>query len=134
MMGEQYLGSVEVLETESKALSQVMATPIQYLGREARNMKYLYNWNTPIIGSNHEPDTFYKCAQLVLTTKDMGQTWEETSEDLTRDNDVKQGNGGGPYTNEAVGTENYGAISYMVESHKKEVFYTGSDDGLVHIT
>ena len=49
--------------------------------------------------------------------------------------DEKQGNGGGPYTNEAVGAENYGTISYMVESpQEKGVFYTGSDDGLVHIT
>ena len=135
VMGGQYLGTVEVLDTESKASTQVMAAPVQYLGREARNMKYLYNWNTPIIRSNHEPGTFYKCAQLVLRTKDMGQTWEEISGDLTRDNDAKQGNGGGPYTNEAVGAENYGTISYMLESpHEKGVFYTGSDDGLVHIT
>ncbi|MDX1332952.1 MAG: glycosyl hydrolase, partial [Robiginitalea sp.] len=47
----------------------------------------------------------------------------------------KQGNGGGPYTNEAVGAENYGTISYVAESpHQPGVFYTGSDDGLVHIT
>ncbi|KAG1652333.1 hypothetical protein GQR58_026417 [Nymphon striatum] len=90
VMGGQYLGTVEVLDTESKASTQVMAAPIQYLGREARNMKYLYNWNTPIIRSNHEPGTFYKCAQLVLRTKDMGQTWEEISGDLTRDNDATQ--------------------------------------------
>jgi len=134
VMGGQYLGTVEVLDTHSKAATQVMAAPIQYLGREARNMKYLYNWNTPIIRSSHEPNTFYKCAQLVLRTKDMGQTWEEISGDLTRDNDAKQGNGGGPYTNEAVGAENYGTISYMVESHEKGVFYTGSDDGLVHLS
>lgn len=44
-MGGQYLGTVEVHETESKALSQVMAALIQYLGREARNMKYLFLLN-----------------------------------------------------------------------------------------
>ncbi len=135
VMGGQYLGTVEVLDTHSKASTQVMAAPIQYLGRKARDMKYLYNWNTPIIRSVHEENTFYKCAQLVLRTKDMGQTWEEISQDLTRDNDAKQGNGGGPYTNEAVGAENYGTISYMIESpQERGVFYTGSDDGLVHIS
>lgn len=45
VMGGQYLGTVEVHETESKALSQVMAALIQYLGREARNMKYLFLLN-----------------------------------------------------------------------------------------
>ena len=49
--------------------------------------------------------------------------------------DEKQGHGGGPYTIEAVGAENYGTIAYMIESpHEKGVFWTGSDDGFVHMT
>jgi len=135
VMGGQYLGTIEILDTKSKASTQIMAAPIQYLGREARNMKYLYNWNAPVIRSQHEPETFYHCAQLVLRTRDMGVTWEEVSPDLTRNMDDKQGKGGGPYTNEAVGAENYGTIAYMIESpHEKGLFWTGSDDGLVHIT
>ncbi|WP_422354254.1 VPS10 domain-containing protein [Roseivirga pacifica] len=135
VMGGSYLGTIEVMDMQSKGSTQVMAAPIQYLGREARNMKYLYNWNAPIIRSQHEENTFYHAAQLVLRTKDMGVTWEEASPDLTRNIDEKQGNGGGPYTNEAVGAENYGTIAYMIESpHEQGVFWTGSDDGLVHVT
>lgn len=135
VMGGSYLGTIELLDMDSKASTQIMAAPIQYLGREARDMKYLYNWNAPIIKSQHEPDTYYHCAQLVLRTRDKGVTWEEISPDLTRNMDDKQGKGGGPYTNEAVGAENYGTIAYMIESpHEKGVFWTGSDDGLVHIT
>ncbi|RDY60277.1 glycosyl hydrolase [Flagellimonas nanhaiensis] len=135
VMGGSYLGTIELLDMESKMSTQVMAAPIQYLGREARDMKYLYNWNAPIIWSKHEPGTFYHCAQLVLRTRDNGLTWEEVSPDLTRNQDDKQGKGGGPYTNEAVGAENYGTIAYMIESpHEKGVFYTGSDDGLVNVT
>ncbi len=135
VMGGSYLGTIELMDMQSKSSTSIMAAPIQYLGREARNMKYLYNWNAPIIWSKHEPGTFYHCAQVVLRTRDNGTTWEEISPDLTRNIDEKQGNGGGPYTNEAVGAENYGTISYMIESpQEKGVFYTGSDDGLVHIT
>ncbi|MEM9362712.1 MAG: glycosyl hydrolase [Bacteroidota bacterium] len=135
VMGGSYLGTINLLDTHTKASTKVMASPIQYLGRAARDMKYLYNWNAPIIWSKHEPGTFYHCAQLVLRTRDNGVTWEEISPDLTRNQDDKQGNGGRPYTNEAVGAENYGTIAYMIESpHEKGVFYTGSDDGLVHIT
>ena len=135
VMGGSYLGNINLLDTHSKASTKVLTAPIQYLGRAARDMKYLYNWNAPIIWSKHEPGTFYHCAQLVLRTRDMGMTWEEVSPDLTRNQDDKQGNGGRPYTNEAVGAENYGTIAYMIESpHEKGVFYTGSDDGLVHIT
>jgi photosystem II stability/assembly factor-like uncharacterized protein len=135
VMGGSYLGTIEVLDTESKASTSVMAAPIQYLGREARNMKYLYNWNAPTLRSQHEPNTFYHGAQLLLRTRDMGVTWEEMSPDLTRDIDAKQGNGGGPYTNEAVGAENYGTLAYVLESpHEAGVFYTGSDDGYVYVT
>ena len=135
VMGGSYLGNINVLDSHTKASTKVLTAPIQYLGRAARDMKYLYNWNAPIIWSKHEPGTFYHCAQLVLRTRDMGKTWEEVSPDLTRNQDAKQGNGGRPYTNEAVGAENYGTIAYMIESpHEKGVFYTGSDDGLVHIT
>ncbi|MAZ72993.1 MAG: glycosyl hydrolase [Flavobacteriaceae bacterium] len=134
-VGGSYLGTIEVLDMETKASTQVMAAPIQYLGRAARDMKYLYNWNAPIIWSQHEPQTIYHAAQLVLKSTDLGKTWTEISPDLTRNIDEKQGKGGGPYTNEAVGAESYGTISYLVESpHKAGVFYSGSDDGFVHIT
>ncbi|MDE3742324.1 WD40/YVTN/BNR-like repeat-containing protein [Maribacter polysaccharolyticus] len=135
VLGGSYLGTIEALDMESKVSTQIMAAPIQYLGREARDMKYLYNWNAPILRSQHEPNTFYHCAQLVLRTRDMGLTWEEMSPDLTRNIDELQGNGGGPFTNEAVGAENYGTIAYMMESpHESGVFWTGSDDGFVHVT
>ena len=133
--GGSYLGTINMLDMDLKQNTKIMAAPIQYLGREARDMKYLYNWNAPIIWSKHEPGTFYHCAQYVLRTRDMGETWEEVSPDLTRNMDDKQGAGGGPYTIEAVGAENYGTIAYMIESpHEKGVFWTSSDDGLVHLT
>ncbi len=135
VMGGSYLGTIEVLDMHAKAATNIMEAPIQYLGREARNMKYLFNWNAPIIRSKHEPNTYYHGAQLVLKTTDMGLTWQEISPDLTRNIDEKQGNGGGPYTNEAVGAENYGTLSYLIESPaEKGVIWSGSDDGLVQLT
>ena len=135
VMGGSYLGTINLLHTNAEATTKVMPSPIQYLGREARDMKYLYNWNAPIIKSSHEPNTYYHGAQLLLKTTDEGVTWTEASPDLTRDDDTKQGKGGGPYTNEAVGAENYGTLSYVIESpHEAGVIWTGSDDGLVHIT
>ena len=135
VMGGNYLGTIEILDMQTRSETKIMAAPIQYLGRAARDMKYLYNWSAPIIRSQHEPDTFYHCAQLVLRTRDKGLSWEEISPDLTRNMDDKQGKGGGPYTVEAVGAENYGTIAHIIESpHEKGVLWTGSDDGLVHVT
>ena len=48
---------------------------------------------------------------------------------------ITQGNGGGPYTNEAAAGENYNTITALVESqHEEGVLYAGTDDGLLHIT
>ena len=135
VLGGSYLGTIEVLDTKAEASTNIMAAPIQYLGREASDMRYRYNWNAPIIWSQHEPNTFYHAAQYVLQTKDLGTSWKEVSPDLTKNEKEKQGKGGGPYTNEAVGAENYGTISYLAESpHEKGVIWAGSDDGLVHLT
>ncbi len=135
VLGGSYLGTIEVLDTKAKAGTNIMAAPIQYLGRDAKDMKYRFNWNAPIIWSKHEPNTFYHGAQVLLKTTDMGKTWTEVSPDLSRNEKEKQGKGGGPYTNEAVGAENYGTLSYVIESpHEKGVIWTGSDDGLVHLT
>jgi photosystem II stability/assembly factor-like uncharacterized protein len=112
-----------------------MAAPIQYLGKDAKDDKYRFNWNAPIIWSKHEPNTYYHGAQVLLRTTDMGKTWTEASPDLTRNEKAKQGTPGGPFTNEAVGAENYGTLSYVIEStNEKGVMYTGSDDGFVYIT
>lgn len=135
VLGGSYLGTIEVLDTKSQASTNIMIAPIQYLGRDASDMRYRFNWNAPIIWSQHEPATFYHAAQYVLKTKDMGTSWEVISPDLTKNEKEKQGKGGGPYTNEAVGAENYGTIAYLIESpHEKGVFWAGSDDGLVHLT
>lgn len=135
VLGGSYQGTIEVLDTKARAGTNIMAAPIQYLGMDAKDMKYRFNWNAPIIWSKHEPNTYYHGSQYLLRTTDVGKTWTEASPDLTRNEKSKQGKGGGPYTNEAVGAENYGTLSYVIESpHEKGVIWTGSDDGLVHIT
>jgi photosystem II stability/assembly factor-like uncharacterized protein len=135
VMGGSYQGTIELLNTQARAGTNIMAAPIQYLGRDAKDMKYRFNWNAPIIWSQHEPGVFYHGSQYLLRTADMGKSWKEVSPDLTRNDKTKQGRPGVPFTNEAVGAENYGTLAYIAESpHEKGVLYTGSDDGFVQLT
>ena len=135
ILGGSYQGTIEAIDLKATAGTNIMPAPIQYLGMDARDMKYRYNWNAPIIWSRHEANTFYHGSQYLLRTSDLGKTWKEVSPDLTRNEKAKQGKGGGPYTNEAVGAENYGTLAYIMESpHEKGVIWTGSDDGLVQLT
>jgi photosystem II stability/assembly factor-like uncharacterized protein len=135
VLGGSYQGTIEVIDTKAKAGTNIMAAPIQYLGRDAKDNKYRFNWNAPIIWSKWEPNTYYHGSQILLKTSDMGKTWKEVSPDLTRNEKEKQGKGGEPYTNEAVGAENYGTLAYIMESPlEKGVIWTGSDDGVVSLT
>jgi photosystem II stability/assembly factor-like uncharacterized protein len=135
VLGGSYQGTIEVLNTKARAGTNIMAAPIQYLTRDAKDMKYRFNWNAPIIWSKHEPNVFYHGSQYLLRTDNLGKMWKEVSPDLTRNEKDKQGKPGVPYTNEAVGAENYGTLAYVIESpHEKGVIYTGSDDGYVYLT
>jgi photosystem II stability/assembly factor-like uncharacterized protein len=135
VLGGSYQGTIDVLDTKAKASTNIMAAPIQYLGLDAKDIKYRFNWNAPIVWDPHLKNTYYHGSQHLLATSDMGRTWREISPDLTRNEKEKQGKGGVPYTNEAVGAENYGTLAYVtVSPHEAGVIWTGSDDGLVHIT
>lgn len=135
VMGGSYAGTIEVLDSKANASTNIMQAPIQYQARDAKDMKYRFTWNAPIICSKYDPNVFYHGAQYLLKTTDLGNSWSEVSPDLTRNEKEKQGKAGVPYTNEGVGGENYGTLTYVLESpFEKGVIYTGSDDGYVYLT
>ena len=90
-------------------------------------VKYRFQWTFPIIVSPHDGNTVYAGAQVVFRTTNGGQSWEAISPDLTRNDKAKQ-NGGRL-------EEFYSTIFTIAESRQtKGVIWTGSDDGLVHVT
>jgi photosystem II stability/assembly factor-like uncharacterized protein len=134
VMGGSYQGTIELLNLENKEGAGVMVSPIQYQSVPAKDMKYRFNWNAPIIYSQHGK-AFYHAGNKVFKTTDLGKTWAVISPDLTRADSSKLGLGGAPFTNEGAGGENYATISYLLESPREAgVFWAGSDDGLVHLT
>ncbi len=133
--GGCYQGIIEQWVKASNEGKPIKEYPELSLSGIPKDFKYRYNWNAPIIASPHDPNTIYHAGNVVFKTKDGGINWEVISPDLTRNDTLKQGPGGGPYTNEAAGGENYNTIMYLMESpHEKGVLWAGSDDGLVHVT
>ena len=122
-------------DARTKSSHNIMAYPQLPAAMASRDMKYRFNWNAPIVVSKHDSNVAYHAGNILLRTRDRGITWEEISPDLTRDSDTTQGPGGGPITNEGAGGEIYNTIYYVAESpHDPNTIWTGSDDGLVHIT
>ena len=135
VMGGSYQGTIELLDTQTGEGVGVMIHPVQYQALQPKDMKYRFNWNAPILYSKHEKGVYYHAGNHLFKTKDMGKSWEVISPDLTTHDTTKMGISGFPYTNEGAGGENYCTITYVMESDKENgVIYTGSDDGLVHVT
>lgn len=85
---------------------------------------YRYNWMTPFVISHYDPDTLYYGTQHLLKSTDRGATWELISPDLTTDP--------GP---DRQGNVPYGTLTSISESPLVSgLFWTGSDDGRVHVT
>ena len=130
-----YMGIIGEWDHRTMSQRDIAAYPVMPAALQSREMKYRYNWSAPILVSHHDPKTIYHASNHVVRSRDRGMTWEEISPDLTRDEDAKQGYGGGPITNEGAGGEIYGTIYALSESaHEEGVLWTGSDDGLVHLT
>ncbi len=135
VLGGCYQGLISVYDHKTGEQQNIMAYPFLGLGSTPKEVKYRYNWNAPILASQHEPKTFYHAGNVLFKTTDLGQNWEVISDDLTRDEEEKQGVGGAPFTNEAAGGEVYNTIMYVAESPKiAGELWVGSDDGLIHLT
>jgi hypothetical protein len=77
----------------------------------------------------------YAAGNVLFRTRDEGQTWEAISPDLTRNIKEKQQSSGGPITQDNTSVEYYGTVFAVAESPVEAgVIWTGSDDGLVHLT
>ncbi len=88
-----------------------------------------------LAGGGPTEHILYYGTQVLLESRDRGQTWREISGDLTRNEKDKQGPGGGPITNEQAGAEFYNTIFTITPSpHEVGTIWVGSDDGLIHLT
>ncbi len=69
------------------------------------------------------------------STINGGQSWQEISPDLTRGEPETIKSSGGPITQDNTGAEYYANIFVISESpYTKDEIWTGSDDGLIHVT
>lgn len=133
--GGEYGGGITRYDHRTKEVRQIMVWPQLGSGRATKDLRYRFQWNAPIVASLHDPQVLYHAAQILLRSRDEGETWEEISPDLTRNDKTKQGKSGGPVTIDVTGVEVYDTIFALAESPvEKGVIWAGSDDGLVHVT
>src|SRR5207245_10797632 len=53
-------------------------------GSGAANLKYRFQWTTPILLSPHDPNVLYHAAQVLFKSTNGGTSWTGISADLAR--------------------------------------------------
>ncbi|MBM4186278.1 MAG: glycosyl hydrolase [Gemmatimonadetes bacterium] len=114
---------------------EVNPYPWFYSGEPAKDIRERWQWTFPIIFSPVDERTLYVSSQRLWATRDGGKTWSRLSGDLTRADPTTLEKSGGPITGDMNGPEVYATI-FSVGPGKRDVnvIWTGSDDGLVHLT
>ncbi len=101
---------------------------------------FRWNWDAPLVISNHNHKRLYFAANKVFKSDDQGNTWERISGDLTRQIDRNELKVMGEVQRPEVvmkhkSTTIFGNIVAMDESVMNEnLLYVGTDDGLIQTT
>jgi len=133
--GGSYDGFLTRLNHRTKQMQGVNVWPDNPMGHGAEGMKYRFQWNFPIFFSPNNPKKLYTTSNHVHASYDGGRSWELISPDLTRNDPTKLGPSGGPITKDNTSVEYYCTIFAATESpYEKDLLWTGSDDGLIHVS
>ena len=109
--------------------------PVNPTGHPSADLRYRMQWTTPIAISPHDPNVLYAGANVLFKSTNEGMSWQAMSPDLTRHDPATLGPSGGPIAKDHSGVETYATVFTIAESPKaKGTIWTGSDDGLIHIT
>lgn len=135
MFGANYGGSLDRLNRRTGKSDALDPWPLNPMGHDAKDSKYRFQWTYPIVHSPHNPNTIYVGSNVVFRSINGGDTWTAISKDLTRNDPRTLGASGGPITKDQTSVEYYGTVFTIAESKiTKGVIWTGSDDGLIHVT
>lgn len=133
--GGNYGGYLSRLDHKTGENRAVSPWPDNPMGSGADVLKYRFQWNFPIFFSPHNPRRLYAAGNVLFVTENEGQSWQQISPDLTVDDKSKQVASGGPITKDNTSVEYYATIFTAAESPlEKDLLWTGSDDGLIHVS
>ncbi|MEC8133498.1 MAG: glycosyl hydrolase, partial [Bacteroidota bacterium] len=99
-----------------------------------------YNWDAPILVSQHDPKRLYFGTQRVWRSENRGDSWSPISSDLSKNEERfslpimgKQQSFNNAWDVDAMST--YNTITSLAESKQnEEVLYAGTDDGVFQYT
>jgi len=89
---------------------------------------FRFHWNTPLMGSRHDPDVLYLAGNRVFELRTRGEHWRAVSPDLSTQDAAKT-------TAVGSGAETFGVVYALAESPAAKGFlWAGTDDGKLWVT
>ena len=133
--GGNYAGFLSRYDHRTGENRQISVWPDIPIGNGADMQKYRFQWNFPLFFSPHDPKKLYAAGNVLFVSENEGASWTAISPDLTTNDKTKQGPSGGPITKDNTTVEYYCTIFAAAEcTIEQGVIWTGSDDGLIHVT
>ena len=133
--GGNYSGYLSRLDHKTGENRAVSVWPDDPLGGGIDVAKYRFQWNFPLFFSPHNPKKLYAGGNHLFVTENEGASWTALGGDLTTNDKTRQASSGGPITKDNTGVEVYCTVFTAAESVlEKDLLWTGSDDGLIHIS
>ena len=133
-----YAGATNTLTRYDRAtglVTDIQPWPRIVMGEPARDMPERWNWTYPIAVAPLAPHALYVGSQHLWRSVDEGESWARISPDLTRAEPETLDDSGGPIVKDQDGPEIYGTLySIGLSPHEPGTIWTGSDDGLVHVS
>lgn len=130
-----YGGAMDRYDLPQDQVQNIMAYPQLQLGEAAKNMKYRFQWVSPMAVSPHNREQVYHGSQHVHRSNDGGKTFEVISPDLSTDTPEHQDYSGGPINHDITGVEIYNVVfEIVVDPNDAKTIWAGTDDGRIHIT
>ncbi len=133
--GGEYHGYLTRVDHKKRTQRTINVWPEDNMGHGAEDAKYRFQWNYPVFFSQHDPKKLFVASNHLHVSTNEGQSWTTISPDLTTNDKSRQKSSGGPITQDNTSVEYYCTIFTASESPRvKDLIWTGSDDGLVHLT
>jgi len=130
-----YGGLLTRLDRKTGERRAINVWPENPMGYSSGDIRERFQWTFPIVLAPRNPRVLYVGSQHLWRSTDEGQSWTRISPDLTRHAPETLGPSGGPITLDQTGVETYGTIFSIAPSPRDSgVIWTGSDDGMVHVT
>ncbi|MDP9111840.1 MAG: hypothetical protein M3M96_09435 [Candidatus Eremiobacteraeota bacterium] len=133
--GDGYEGEITRFDRRTSQARVVDVWPVEGMGHGAKDLRYRFQWTSPLALSPHVPGRIYMGGNRIFRSDTGGQSWRAISPDLTRNDKSKQDISGGPITHDSTSVEYYDTVFSIAESPVRAgQIWAGTDDGYAWLT